>query len=91
VKFVNIRELSRSPSKYIKSANEEGDVIITRNGQPYAVISKIDGDELEDFILAKHFDLEKQVKRAIKEYESDETIDARELLKEIESDLPDEM
>lgn len=91
MKFVNIRELSKSPSKYIKSANEEGDVIITRNGQPYAVISKIDGSEVEDFILAKHFDLEKQHRHSIKEYESNETLNARELLKQIESDLPDEI
>ena len=91
MKFINIRELSKSPSKYIKSANEEGDVIVTRNGQPYAVISKIDGDEVEDFVLAKHFDLEKQFKRALKEQRNDETIDARILLEQIDSDSPDEV
>jgi prevent-host-death family protein len=91
MKFVNIRELSKSPSKYIKSANEEGDVIVTRNGQPYAVISKIDGEEVEDFILAKHFNLEKQLKRAKKEHESNETIDARDLLEQIESESPDDV
>lgn len=91
MKFVNIRELSKSPSKYIRSANEEGDIIITRNGKPYAVISKIDGSELEDYILAKHFGLEKEFKRAVKEYESGETTNAHELLKQIESKPPHEI
>ena len=91
MKFVNIRELSKSPSKYIRSANEEGDIIITRNGKPYAVISRIDGSELEDYILAKHFDLENEFKRAVKEYESGETTNAHELLKQIKSKPPHEI
>jgi antitoxin (DNA-binding transcriptional repressor) of toxin-antitoxin stability system len=84
MKFVNIRELSKSPSRYIKGLGEKGDVIVTRNGRPVAVISGINGDELEDYILARHFDLENQFKRAQQEHESDETTDARELLKKIE-------
>jgi prevent-host-death family protein len=83
MKFVNIRELSKSPSKYIKSANEEGDVIITRNGQPYAVISRIEGGDLDDFILAKHYDLEKEFSLAKNEYIAGKTISARELLEQI--------
>ena len=83
MKFINIKELSKSPSKYIKSANEEGDIIITRNGQPYALLSKIDGVELEDYILARHFDLEKQFRDAQHEYESGATIPARELLEKL--------
>lgn len=82
MKFINIKELSKSPSKYIKSANEEGDIIITRNGQPYALLSKIDGDEL-DYILARHFDLEKQFPSAQQEFESGATIPARELLEKL--------
>lgn len=86
MKFINIRELSKSPSKYIKDANEEGDVIVTRNGVPYAIISKMNGNELEDYVLAKHFALEKQFIIAKKEYESGQTISARELLKKIDSE-----
>ena len=86
MKFINIRELSKSPSKYIKDANEEGDIIVTRNGVPYAIISRISGNELEDYILAKHFSLEEQFTTAKKEYESGRTISARELLIRIDSD-----
>jgi len=84
MRFVNIRELSKSPSKYMKSANEESDLIVTRNGLPYVVISRIDGSELEDYILAKHFGLEEEFQQAVKEYESGETIDANNLLAQIE-------
>jgi hypothetical protein len=84
MKFINIRELSKSPSKYIKNANEEGDVIVTRNGLPYAIISRIDGNELEDYVLAKHFDFEEQFKIAKREYASGNTTNAHDLLKLIE-------
>jgi prevent-host-death family protein len=82
MQFINIRDLSRSPSKYVKLANEKEDVIITKNGHPYAVLTGINGDELEDFILARHFDLEKEFSIAKDEYRSGKTISARELLNE---------
>lgn len=91
MRFVNIRQLSKSPSKYLKSANEEGDIIITRNGKPFAVISKIDDSELEDYVLAKHFDLEKEFKHALEEFERDDTLNAHELLNQVESESPDEI
>ena len=91
MRFVNIRELSKSPSKYLKSANEKGDIIITRNGKPFAVISKIDESELEDYVLAKHFDLEKEFKHALEEFERDDTLNAHELLKQVEGESPNEI
>jgi len=48
MQFVNIRELSRSPSKYVRLADEEDEIIITRKGHPYALLSKINSEELED-------------------------------------------
>ena len=63
MQFINIRELSRSPSKYVKIANEKDDIVITKNGHPYALLSKITEEELEDFILVKHFNLEKDFER----------------------------
>lgn len=86
MQFVNIRELSRSPSKYMKLANAENDIIITKNGHPYALLLKITDDELEDFILTKHFDLENEFKIAQKEYLSGETTSARTLLNDVKKD-----
>ena len=66
MKFINIHELSRSPAKYLKLANDDNDIVITKNGYPYALLLKVNESELEDFILAKHFELEKEFKIAKK-------------------------
>lgn len=85
MKFINIRELSRSPSKYVKLANEKDDIVITRNGHPYALLLKINDDELEDFILAKHFDLDNYFETAKQEHLSGKTINVNDLINNIES------
>ena len=90
MQFINIRELSRSPSKYVKLANEENDIIITRNGHPYALLLKIDDIELEDFILAKHFYLENEFDNAKQELISEKTINAHDLLEEVNKELSNE-
>ena len=82
--FINIKTLSRSPSKYIKLANEKDDIIITRNGHPYAILTKIDDEDLEDYIIAKHYNLEKEFTVAKKEHESGKTKNVRELLETVE-------
>ena len=80
MQFVNIRELSRATSKYVKIANETDEIIVTRNGHPYAILQRIDEKELEDFILAKHLNLYKDFKTARNEYKKGKTINARDLL-----------
>ena len=80
MQFINIRELSRSPSKYVKEANENDDVVITRNGHPYAILTKIDDENLEDYIIAKHYNLEKEFAAAVEEHEAGTTTNAREVL-----------
>ena len=84
MQFINIRELSRFPSKYVKIANEKDDIIITKNGHPYALLSKINDDDLEDFILAKHFDLEKEFNLAKNEFISGKTTNIHNLINELE-------
>lgn len=84
--FVNIRELSRATSKYVKMANEEDEVIVTRNGHPYAILQRIDTDELEDFIVAKHLNLNYEFKAAKKEFLKGQTSNARELLDQLEKE-----
>jgi prevent-host-death family protein len=82
MQFVNIRELSRSTSKYVKIANEEDEVVVTRNGHPYAIIQRMDDDELEDFIIVKHLNLSKEFGSAVKEYANGQTVNARDLLEQ---------
>ena len=83
MKFINVRELSRSPSKYVKLANEKNDIIITRNGHPYALLSKITDEELDDYILAKHYDLDNDFNLAKQEFLSGNTKNVRNLLEEL--------
>ena len=91
MQFINIKELSRSPSKYVKLANEKEEVIITRNGHPYALLSKIKGDDIEDYILAKHFCLENEIETAQKEYDEGKTVNAHDLLNELKSSIDNEV
>ena len=87
MKFVNIRELSRSPSKYVKHANEKDDIVITRNGHPYAIMSKFQEDDLEDFILAKNLNLNSEFKSAKSDYQSGKTTNIHDLINDLsESD-----
>ena len=51
--FVSIRELSRSPSKYVNMTSNGEYVIVTRNGKPKAVLLLVDEDDIEDLILAR--------------------------------------
>ncbi len=84
MQFVNIRELSRATSKYVKIANEEDEVIVTRNGHIYAILQGIDDKELEDFIITKHLNLKNEFKIAQKEHQKGKTVNARELLTQLD-------
>ena len=86
MQFVNMRELSRATSKYVKIANEEDEVIVTRNGHPYAILQRIDDNELEDFILAKHLNLNKDFKTALTEFSKGKTVNARDLLEQLDDE-----
>jgi len=86
MQFVNMRELSRATSKYVKIANEEDEVIVTRNGHPYAILQRIDDNELEDFILAKHLNLNKDFKTARTELSKGKTVNARDLLEQLDDE-----
>ncbi|MBN1181935.1 MAG: type II toxin-antitoxin system Phd/YefM family antitoxin [Bacteroidales bacterium] len=86
MQFVNIRELSRATSKYVKIANENDEVIVTRNGHPYAILQRIDDNELEDYILAKHLSLNKDFKTAQNEYRKGKTVNARNLIDQIDKE-----
>lgn len=86
MQFVNIRELSRATSKYVKIANENDEIIITRNGHPYAILQRIDDKELEDYILAKHLNLNKDFKTAHSEYQKGKTINTRDLSEQLDNE-----
>ena len=87
MQFINVKELSRSPSKYVKIANEEDDIVITKNGHPNALLTKISNEELEDFILAKHFNLEREFAKAKREHANGKTKNIHELIKAVTNEV----
>jgi antitoxin (DNA-binding transcriptional repressor) of toxin-antitoxin stability system len=80
MRFVSIKELSRSPSRYVNMATEGECVIITRNGKPRALLAEMHEEDIEDFILARHLDLEGEFRRAQEEHAQGKTASAEELL-----------
>ena len=50
---VNMRELARSTSRVVDSVHRSGKAtLITRGGRPVVALIPIDGDALEDWVLA---------------------------------------
>lgn len=64
MKFASIRELSSETSQVLKKVEGEEAVIITKFGKPRYLLVETDEDEIEDFILAKHYNLEGEFERA---------------------------
>lgn len=64
MEFVGIKELSQQASRVV---NGKGWVVITKNGKPVKLMINITGEELEDLLLAKHFDLEAEAHQAIQD------------------------
>jgi prevent-host-death family protein len=89
MRFISTRELSKSLSKYIRMTKGGHDIIITKNGVPQALLTEISADDLEDYILAKHLDLEEGFKKAQEESESGKAISARNLLKRLDEESAD--
>lgn len=84
MRFITVREFSRSPSKYISLSSSGNDIVITKNGRPVALLSEFSEDDIEDFILARHFNLENEFRIAKTELMRNETVSLNELLSEDE-------
>ena len=84
--FVSIKDLSRSPSRYVDMAAEGECVIITRNGKPRAVLAEMSEEDIEDFILARHLEMDKAFSQARKEHARGRTVSAEDLLARLEVD-----
>lgn len=67
MKFAKITDASQNFSLIAKMIENGEDVILTKKGVPYALVRKMDPDDLEDYIVAKHFGLDKLVKEPAQE------------------------
>ena len=52
MKFISIRDLRENTARIRKDLDEEGEVVITANGRPFAVMTRVKPDKLEEEILA---------------------------------------
>ncbi len=67
MKFVTLRELKINPSKVLDRLVED-DLVVTRSGKPAAALVYLDEELLEEFVLARHPKLVKEVEAARAEY-----------------------
>jgi antitoxin (DNA-binding transcriptional repressor) of toxin-antitoxin stability system len=52
MKFISIRELRANAAKLRKDLDTEREVVITANGKPFAILTKVEPGKLEDDIQA---------------------------------------
>lgn len=67
MKIASVKEVKDNLSRYLKNA-EKGDVVITKNGRPTAVLHHLGEDELEDYLLEHDSRFRQKVERRWKEY-----------------------
>lgn len=83
MKFVTLRELKINPSKVLDRLVED-DLVVTRSGKPAAALVYLDEELLEEFVLARHPKLLKEVEAARAEYKKKGSIGHDTMKKRIE-------
>jgi prevent-host-death family protein len=53
IKYANMRELKTETPKVMALAEDGNDVVITLRGKPKAILTRIDEDSLEEYILTR--------------------------------------
>ncbi len=52
MRFLSVRDLRGKPSQVWKELAEEGEMVVTNNGRPIAILSSVDGSNLEQTLAA---------------------------------------
>jgi len=52
MKFITIRDLRSNTSRLREDLEAEREVVVTANGRPFAVMTRVDGDSVEDEVNA---------------------------------------
>ena len=52
MKFITIRDLRSNTARIRKDLETEGEVVLTANGRPFAVMTRVKADKLEEEIVA---------------------------------------
>ena len=83
MRFVTLRDLKINPSRVLDELVNE-DVVVTRNGKPAAALIHLDEETLDEFVLAHHPKLWKEVAEARREYELRGGVSYEEMRKQID-------
>jgi len=83
MKFTNVRELKLDTKKVLEMAGEGEDVVVTYRGKPKVVIKKLTEDEFEDYVLANHPEIRRDIEEAYKECLEGKATEAQALLKKV--------
>lgn len=62
MKFTDSSDFKDNIDKFLKLAKKGENIIITKAGKPILAMAGISKDEAEDYILAKHYKLDKKAK-----------------------------
>jgi len=81
VTIASVKDVKDNLSRYLKNA-EKGDVVITKNGRPTAVLHHLGEDELEDYLLEHDPRFRQKVERRWKEYLQSGGLSLEQVLKE---------
>ncbi len=60
MKFTDFFKFREEFDKFINLAKKGEDIIVTKSGKPILSLAGISKEEAEDYILAKHYKLEKK-------------------------------
>ena len=79
MKFASVRELKNKTSEILRLA-EYGDIIVTSNGNPKAIIKGITEDELEDYLLENNPKFLNALEKARNKYLIKDALDIKDYL-----------
>ncbi len=77
MKTATVQELETNISQYLKS---QEDVLIVSEGKPEAILHRLIGDDLEDYIIANSPAIREDIEKAYQEYLNGGGIDLNALI-----------
>ena len=63
MKFADFSEFKNDFEKFISLVKKGDDLILTKSGKPIISLAGINKDDIEDYLIAKHYKLEKKAKK----------------------------
>ena len=62
MKFTDFKDFKNDFKRFIEIASKGENIIVTKSGKPFLSLSSIDKEDVEDFLITKHYKLDKKVR-----------------------------